>query len=487
MSLHLNLSRLAWEAQVRAARECPKAFARFVGQTKDKKPWKVESFHDEWQDFWTRHKKGALEAPIEHGKTEQMLMRFLWELGRDPRKSCAICCEDQTSAAERTAALQRWIEGGVTDADDIDRLHEVFPDLRPGKPWNTDGWSIKGHSGSSKDLSMVPLGIGSKITGKRLDILGIDDPHSVKNTMTADQRKKVIDWFDNEAYGRISADGCLWVIHTAWHPTEDLYSTLQARGFPTRKYRGVDPDWKNPLWPERWPVERLRKLQADIGALAFSRQIFNEAYDESTSRFTNASFELALAAGRDLGGPVFRTDYGEHIIVGVDLGIIEDKNHDRSSFAIVRRRNDGVRELLNVESGNWGGPEIVKRIDEIRERYGAPIFWVESVQAQTYILQFARHLTAALVRPHCTGSRYKSMVFSIEVLATEMEQGKWIIASKDGKNPPNDSIRNFIEGAKAFVPGQHPADELASVAIAGQHVDIGLRKNRTQSNLLMVV
>lgn len=483
----MDLSKLAHEALIRACREDPKVFMRYVMQTKDREPWDVQPFHDEWQDALSEHPRMGLLAPVEHGKTEQIVIgRLLWELGNDPTQTWGVICASGSAAEERGDALRAWIAGECLDKNDVDRLHEVFPDLRPGKRWNSGKFDIKGKNPGSKDPSVCLVGTGAKLPGKRLTGLVVDDPHDDENTSTKGQREKTVRWFDNSAYARVCEGGKIWIIHTSWHATEDLIHTLMGRGWFTLTYRAIDKDWTTPLWPKRWSVARLRQFKADIGAQAFARQALNFPYDDTSSRFREEDFLFALQEGKQLEGPVFGAESGDWIVVGVDLGVSQKKTADRTSFAIVRRTQDGKRELLNIESGRWTAQEILGKIEDIYYRYGSPIFWVENVAAQDYILQLSHTMTPAMVRPHTTGSGYKSMVFSIELLAAEMAQRRWIIASHDGKTPANDSIAEFIEGAKAFQPGQHPVDELASVAIAAQHIDFGIRRARSIPNLYAV-
>lgn len=483
------LAQLAHEALVKACREDPKVFMRYVMQTKDRRPWDVQPFHDEWQDALTENPRLGLLAPVEHGKTEQVVIgRLLWELGRDPTHTCAVICASGSAAEERGDALRAWIAGECLDADDNDRLHEVFPDLLPGKHWNRTKFDIKGKSPGSKDPSVCLIGTGAKLPGKRLTILIIDDPHDDENTSTKAQREKTIRWFDNSAYARVCEDGKIWIIHTSWHATEDLIHTLKGRGWRVLTYRAIDKDWQTPLWPSRWSIPRLRQFKADIGPQAFARQALNFPYDDSSSRFREEDFAYALQKGQEeLGEPILSCEEpGEWIVIGVDLAVSKKKDADRTSFAICRRKTNGERQLLNVESGRWSAPEILERIDDLHYRYGNPIFWVENNAAQDYLIQLAPHLTSANVRAHTTGVGKRSMIYAIELLAAELAGHKWAIASIDGKTAPNDAIDTFIEGAMSFTPGSHPVDELASVAIAAQHIDFGMRKIRSIQNIYMV-
>lgn len=77
-------------------------------------------------------------------------------------------------------------------------------------------WRVKGASGG-----MVAVGLGSSITGRRADLLIIDDPY--KNMQEADSesyRARVDSWLRSVAYTRLSSKASIIVIQTRWHPKD---------------------------------------------------------------------------------------------------------------------------------------------------------------------------------------------------------------------------------------------------------------------------
>lgn len=79
------------------------------------------------------------------------------------------------------------------------------------------------------DGGLVAAGRDATITGKRADLLIIDDPF--KNMQEADSatmRQKVVDWYNSVATTRLSAGASIILINTRWHP-DDLSGHLLSR------------------------------------------------------------------------------------------------------------------------------------------------------------------------------------------------------------------------------------------------------------------
>src|SRR5205085_9536861 len=63
--------------------------------------------------------------------------------------------------------------------------------------------------------------------------------------------------------------GRFWGLFTPWHP-DDLNAALKHNPAYALFRRPVGDDLE-PVWPEKWPRERLAERRAEIGALSFAR------------------------------------------------------------------------------------------------------------------------------------------------------------------------------------------------------------------------
>ncbi len=131
---------------------------------------------------------------------------------------------------------------------------------------------------------MVSVGVGGSVTGRRADLLIIDDP--IKNAEEANSeghRKKVWEFFLSAAYTRLTPDGAIIIIMTRWHE-DDLVGRLakaESEGgqhwervnLPAISEGGDDAMGRAeglPLWPERWPLQLLHETRRMLGSYFWS-------------------------------------------------------------------------------------------------------------------------------------------------------------------------------------------------------------------------
>src|SRR4029453_2572487 len=98
-------------------------------------PLRCAAIHDDLQDFLTVHRHALIELPRDHGKSTQVCGRILWELGRNPALRVKIICATDTLPRERSRFLRHAIRHNG-------RIHDVFPHLRPGKPWTAEAFTV---------------------------------------------------------------------------------------------------------------------------------------------------------------------------------------------------------------------------------------------------------------------------------------------------------------------------------------------------------
>ncbi|WP_286981228.1 phage terminase large subunit [Pseudothermotoga sp.] len=143
-------------------------------------------------------------------------------------------------------------------------------------------WDIKGHLGG-----MTTAGAGGSITGKGANLLIIDDP--IKNAEEANSktvRDKIWDWFKSTAYTRLEPDGRVIIIQTRWHEDDLSGRILQEMETEGEQWEIIsfpaiaeEDEYYNgklmrrtgePLWPERFSLERLLAIKQTLGAYWWS-------------------------------------------------------------------------------------------------------------------------------------------------------------------------------------------------------------------------
>lgn len=452
------------QADVLAARKSAAAFIEFA--FRHEKTGRIITnghHHREWHEFFDQNRRGVLFAPVEHGKTIQIAVgRVLFKLGVNPSLRIAIVSNTEKQAVKVLSLVKEQILRNQ-------RVQEVFPHLRPSPHggWGANSITIERPT-LAKDPSIQALGVAGPLVGSRVDVLVLDDVLDLENTRTAEQREKLLDWYESTAQTRVTADGEVWAIGTPW-AADDLYHELEKRpGYASRRYSAaVNPDDKpeawRPLWPEQFSNARLVDLYLNTTPGNFARKYLCRVRLDLHSRFQQAWLDATMANGKgwrmfdrapQSGGKAWPT------FTGVDLGVGEGAQHDLTVlFTIAIEPGTRRRWVVDVQSGRWQAPDIINRIMDVYRRFNS-IVVVESNAAQRFLVQFA-HAGGLPVRPYYTTGQAKyDEHFGVESIAVEMRSGLWAVPSGvDGQTITTD-VREWFREMLFYDPASHTGDRL---------------------------
>lgn len=452
---------------IEAARWDIDAFVTAVMQDeKNGLPLDQAPVHVAWHELADQCDRLIIWSAIEHGKTTQMsIARTLFKLGRDPTKRIAIVSNTAGQAEKVLKAISRYIENSA-------ELHAVFPHLKPADQWTNRAITVQRPT-LSKDPSVQTLGIHGNILGSRIDDLIVDDLLDVENTRTAKSREDCFTWLQASCLSRLTKDATVLVVGTAFHPDDALHRLAAMPGFKAVTYPVLDRTTGEPRWPERWPIDRIRKAQETLGPLEFARQLLCVARSDDEARFKKEWIDRCLQRGngKQLCYGMDKLPPGFKTYTGVDLAVQQKDQNDSTCLFTIAAHPDGTREVLNIEAGKWSGPEIVSRIIDTHRRYMS-ICIVENNAAQDFIVQFARGQFAVPIRPFTTGRNKAHPEFGVESIAAEMAGGKWIIPSHNGF-PSHPEVNKWVQEMLFYQPTSHTGDRLMASWFAREGVRLG--------------
>lgn len=262
-----KLARATKRKKILCAREDPNAFAEYAFEDSvSGQPLRQADIHRELQaaihDESTSHT--MIEFPRNHGKTTQVEIGVLFLLGRNPNLRFKIVCESDNKAQERVQHLAMHITHNK-------KLREVFPDLRPA---DRGSWTKKKivvqRSRIMRDVSIEACGIQTAATGGRADYLIADDPVGRRNALEIPKLRETIktawhsDWLN-----LLEPTGRVIYIYTPWH-TADLSHMLKQNPVYKIFSKAVGPHLE-PVWPQKWPRQRLKAKLAEVGQREFDR------------------------------------------------------------------------------------------------------------------------------------------------------------------------------------------------------------------------
>lgn len=447
------------------ARQDPASFVAYV--LRDERtgtPIKLAPVHLEWHNIITTQQSSIIWAGIEQGKSTQIAIgRTLWEIGKNPTLHAAVLSNTHKQASKLVTACAGYIEQSAA-------YKRVFPGIVPGKLWTNAAFKVKTPV-ISKDPTLQALGVHGAIMGARIDFLVVDDILDYENTRTPAAREALINWFDATIVGRLTRGAKVIVIGNAWHPGDALHAWAKRPGWKAFTYPVVDAQG-TPLWPERWPLERIEETRKTMVPAEFARQLMCVARDDASGRFKREWIDHAMdkGEGRRLLPNIDILPQGCKVYTGVDLAVQRHDAADLTALFTIIVWPNGDREVVQIESGRWSGPEIVQRIFETHHRYQSVII-VENNGSQDFILQFAAHRYALPMRSFTTGRQKAHPEFGIEGIAAEMAQGKWIIPSTGRRAAPE--VEAWIQDMLYYDPAAHSGDRLMASYFAREGIRMG--------------
>lgn len=266
-------------------------------------------------------KRLAIFAPPRHTKSELASRRFpAWYFGRHPDRQVIACSYNDDLATD----IGRDVRNLVAD--------QYYRNIFPGVTLAADS-AAAGRWHTSQGGVYVSTGVGGTITGRGAHLGIIDDP--IKNREEADServRENIWKWYTSTFYTRLMPDAAIVLMLTRWHE-DDLASRALASEqwtvleLPAIANEGTDNE--QALWPEWYPLERLREIRKVLPPRDWSalyqqrpraeqgsycqRSWFADRYDELPGVNLYGYSDLAVTEPEEGRDP----DFAEHGLFGI--------------------------------------------------------------------------------------------------------------------------------------------------------------------------
>ncbi len=311
--------------------------------------------------------------PREHGKTTIAEAYLLWNAIFKKEKLQLIIASSKEMAETILENISSEIEENIL-------LYEDFGELKSDK-WKKDEIRL------SNSSIIIAKGIDSSFRGlrkgaSRPSLILLDDVMKDESAYSPTVRDKLYKKF-KRAVLPLSRDAFIIITNTILH-NDDLPSRL-LREIEEGKLK----DWvgmrfeailhnEQPLWPSRWPLEKLMKKKEQLGSIAFAQEYLNRPMSDEDRLFK----EEWIQHYEDKDLPENLT-----ILVGVDPATGKQQG-DYSAIVVVGKDTRGLIYVLETFIKKVSPHSFMEALFDIYSRWKPKVIVFEEVAFQEVYKKF---------------------------------------------------------------------------------------------------
>lgn len=451
---------IAYELRLREARKSFWAYRRFMWP-KMKIGWWQREVARELQDFYDQlvakqRPMMVIEAPPQHGKSDQINDFQAWVSGKHPELRQIYGSFSERLGVRANLRMQRVM--------DTHKYRDIFPETRLVLPKTQGGSVLDANFIRSRELLEFVGQTGyfrnttvqGSVTGESLDLGVIDDPIKGRAEANSENnRDKAWDWLTDDFFTRFSDEAGLLIILTRWHVDDpvgrlkDKYPELKVLKYPAiaiedEKYRKKG----EPLFPEHKSLEFLMARKKVLSADSFEALYQQSPYLRTGNTFPIDKFQILERAPS-------RADIAKSVRYWDKAGT-KDGDGAETSGTLMHKMKDGTYVIEHVAHGRWAALERERMIKTWAETDG---FWVQvfveqepgsggKESAESTIRNLAGFVVAA-DRP--TGDK----VIRAEPYAAQVQGGNFWLVRGDWNKPfldeheafPNGKLKDMVDSS----------------------------------------
>ena len=426
-----------------------------------------------------------ITMPPRHAKSTFGTVLFpSWYMARNPQRYTMSCSYNSQLATDFGRQIRTVVEEKS--------MNQAFPDFNLSKDSRAvDVWRTE------EGGAYFAVGIGGTTSGRPANLLIVDDPvKSREDAESMTQRNKTWNYYTSALSTRLQpeSDGTSpkqIIILTRWHPddlagrlidspdwqegrwhhvnfpaikkvygqkisrrhlpeTHPEYVSVETFRNLSKAKRLVATEDEAPLWPERFPIEELKRRER-LNPREFASLYQQQPYIEGGNIIKTEWWQKYPV---DLSPESFLT-----LVIGVDTAFKKTETADYSVAVVAGMDKNGDIYLVDVMRGKYDFPELKQRLIRLNNTWrgkGLRAMYIEDKASGQSLIQELKRESGMAIIPYKV---VHDKVARVNAILPLIEGGRVFIPEQ------SPWLDHFIDEAVSFPSGRHD-DQVDAMTIA---------------------
>jgi len=336
-------------------------------------PKPIPPFHKEmWELCCSDNPKVAIAAPRGHAKSTAITHAYLLAMVLFRVKEFVLLVSDTEGQAVE------FLSDIKIELEDNEALRKQFSvsKLLKGTETNIVCQMKDGHLFRIQAKGSEQKVRGIKWRGKRPDLIVCDDLENDEIVMNPERREKFRRWFMNALIPCMSDTGWIRVVGTILHLDSMLQRILEDNTWKHLFYEACDGEFKNLLWAEQFPGDRLKKIY-DAYLAQNDPEGFSQEYRNRPVAIESAFFNKDYFFDFERDGDRALLPNLEYF-AAADFAISEKEKADYTAIIVGGMSPEGILHIVDVKKGRWDAERIIEELISTQKMYKPNAFTFET-------------------------------------------------------------------------------------------------------------
>lgn len=334
-------------------------------------PQPTPEFHREcWKRYCSSHPSAATAAPRNHAKSTGLTHDYIL---------ANVCFRVEDYVILIGASEEMAIEHLGDIATELSENEELIRDFKIKSIITKAKTDIIVECVDGYQFRIIARGAEQKIRGrkwrgKRPGLIVCDDLEDDEQVENKDRRKKFRRWFFRAAKQALRDGGRIRVHGTILHKDSLLAHLIKNPNWSSKCYKAHKSfsDFTQILWPEKFPVSRLRAIRQEFidegDSAGYSQEYLNDPSDDEGAFFLEKEFQKLPEGWAEQ----FRV-----LCIGADFAVSKADSANRTAFVVGGKTVDNYLDFIDFRADRWNSKEWIDVMFDLQLQHNPHTWFVE--------------------------------------------------------------------------------------------------------------